>query len=396
MAPARHPTVDGDTPVERVAISGATLAALLQAVNFSRGDFDGVLFGHVDHQVTSTFVDEDMSPQASQESTAIVTGHYCSGRVNSFYDATGCVDAEKLADMMSERKSRGGDPPIGWYVGRRGSAMRPSMRESTVTTYLRTTPLYVPVDTIDCLGDIRHRKRKGAGEGVGDSLGKTAQSPDRGGIAGSMSESSGSGKRPVNESVFHTPGLSRKFVGIHSSSPCIFFLFTESIDSNSIHTHEYRAFQFHMRSPGAGGFEPRSVSIINTASFRGLYNTFVPSSPLPWFLRSSYMGGESSDEFFTSSETTNIHVEGQQVEEQTLLKMYSHDFSIDRLKGMIRMEGQEGELEALYKTMLRKLEQLAKCVCEGNNVIAEQVCLSLSPSPSPSMKCELNESLAKC
>lgn len=335
-------TPDGDTPVERVAISGAALAALLQAVNSSLGDCDGVLFGHVERNTTSTMVDEDVGPQTSHDSTAIVTGHFCSGGLASFYDTTGRIDAAKLAQMVGDRESRGGDVPIGWFVGRRESSMRPSMRESTVTANLRNTQFSVPEDA--------------------------PVSPTLNSSNGLLGEESDLNRKDL------------KPIGIPHSSPCLFFLFTESSDTNSIHTHEYRAFQYRTKPRGVGCFEIRSVKIVNIGpAFRGLYDSFAPVAPFPWFSTTSASDGESSDESLRkltmTSQNADVQMEGAKKVNQSLLDMYSQDFSVDRLHCLIKTEGDGGsvrELEALYRTMLRKLDVLAKQVCEGNEAIFEQ------------------------
>lgn len=361
-------TPDGDTPVERVAVSGAALAALMQAVNSSAGDCDGVLFGHVELNTTSTMVDEDVGSHTSHDSTAVVTGHFCSGRVMSFYDATGHIDAAKFAQMVGEREARGGDPPIGWFVGRRGTAMRPSMRELAVTANLRNTQFSAPEDAAAGSEDLRDGKVK-------DS--RTLNSSN-----GLVGEGNGLSSKEVLVGRKNSPqgGAASKLIGLPSSSPCVFFLFTESSDANSIHTHEYRAFQYRTKLSGAGCFETRSVNIVNIGpAFRGLYDSFAPVAPFPWFLKSSALDGESSDEGLRRlsmvPHNADVQMDGSQGADQALLDMYSQDFSVDRLHSLIRTEGEGGsvrELEALYRTMLRKLDVLAKQVCEGNEVIFEQ------------------------
>lgn len=357
-----RPTPDGDSPVERVAVSGAALAALMQAVNSSPGDCDGVLFGHVERNTTSTMVDEDVGPQTSHDISAVVTGHFCSGTVTSFYDATGNIDVVKFAQMIGEREARGGDPPIGWFVGRRGSAMRPSMREHTVTSNLRSRQFCVPEDVAVSSEDLRDGKVKDSREEED----------------GMSSKEVALGSRNTSHE-----GAVPKLIGVPSSSPCIFFLFTESTDANSIHTHEYRAFQYRTKLSGAGCFESRSVRIVNIGPAlvnRGLYDSFAPVAPFPWFLKSSAVDDESSYEglrrLSMAPHSADVHMEGVQEADQALLDMYSQDFSVDRLHSLIRTEGEGGsvrELETLYRTMLRKLDVLAKQVCEGNQLIYEQV-----------------------
>lgn len=366
-------TPDGDAPIDRVAVSGAALAALMQAVNSSSGDCDGVLFGHVERNTTSTMVDEDVGAQTSHEISAVVTGHFCSGGVTSFYDATGNIDILKFAQMIGEREVRGGDPPIGWFVGRRGSTMRHSMREYTVTTNLRSSQFRVPEDAAvtseghrnENVKDFRALNSSNALLGEGNDLASKEV------VAGS--------RKPAHESA------ASKLVGIPSSSPCIFFLFTESTDTSSIQTHEYRAYQFRAKLSGAGCFESRSVKIVNIGPAvvnRGLYDSFAPVAPFPWFLKSSSLDDGSSDEGLRrlsmvphNADVQMEGMEGIQEADQALLDMYSQDFSVDRLHSLIKTEGEGGsvrELETLYRTMLKKLDVLAKEVCEGNEVVYEQ------------------------
>jgi hypothetical protein len=58
----------------------------------------------------------------------------------NFCGGTGSIDASKISKMVGEEKRdcRGGDAPIGWFVGRRETPLRPSMQEAAVTPFLRT------------------------------------------------------------------------------------------------------------------------------------------------------------------------------------------------------------------------------------------------------------------
>ncbi|KAJ7539292.1 hypothetical protein O6H91_11G085400 [Diphasiastrum complanatum] len=127
-----------DPAVHRIAISGASLAFMLQDFSFSQGDCDGIIFGHLQRRSTVNLQDDDEEQQVTHEEiTAMVTGYCCSGTLFSFYDATGRIHHKKLANLIGERERRGGDPVIGWFVGRRSTPLRPSMREIAVTSHLR-------------------------------------------------------------------------------------------------------------------------------------------------------------------------------------------------------------------------------------------------------------------
>ena len=423
-------SLDGDTLIEKVSISGATLALIMQAFSSSVGDCDGLLFGHVQRQTTSNLLDEDVGPQiAREEITASVTGHYCSGRVTSFYDATGCIDPKKLAQIMGDRKGRGGDAPIGWFVGRRESSMRPSMRESAVTANLRA----IPFQPQNATGGIAILKGSGAGDDAKKGYHSGARIAERGGIApsspnlaitpkktrivlsrgGGVSTRSSSGREIVGGSsalqvdspsskslsnsergditninplvpAFQEGGSSSKPIGVPPSSPCLFLLLSESYASNFTHTIEYRAYQYReSKSKRRCCFEPRTVNIVNIGPvFRGLYNSFAPVAPFPWFLKPSDMEESPEQGMRTSlgneavSDDTEAQLRSPQEAEQALLDMYSQDFSVDRLQSLVRVEGKGGhvgELEDLYLKMLKKLENLAKQVCESSDAIAEQV-----------------------
>ncbi|CAK9196425.1 unnamed protein product [Sphagnum troendelagicum] len=327
---------DGDIVVERVAISGATLSLIIQSFSSSEGDCDGLLFGHVQRRSTLDLVDDETGPQAPRdELTASVTGHCCTGRVMSFYDGAGGIDVSKVTKMVGERDERGGDAPIGWFVGRRESPLRPSMRESAVTANLRTMPAVVAA----------------------------AVNVDMG----------------------------RNRIVVPSSSPCLFLIFSESLSSSATHTHEYRAFQYRRKASGGGWFEPCTIEIVNIGpAFRGSYDSFAPVAPFPRFLKPSDIGGgvgmESSPRYseeglrrsYGKGETTDV-INGkekkgsqQQEAEQALLDMYSQDFSVDRLQKLISSGGKGGhvqELEDLYTKMLKKLEGLAKQVCESSDAL---------------------------
>lgn len=420
-------SLDGDTLIEKVSISGATLALIMQAFSSSVGDCDGLLFGHVQRQTTSNLLDEDVGPQiAREEITASVTGHYCSGRVTSFYDATGRIDPKKLAQIMGDRNSRGGDAPIGWFVGRRESSMRPSMRESAVTANLRATP-FQPQNATGGIAvikgdDAKEGYHSGArtaeGGGIAPSSpnlaitptqtrivlsrdsGVSTRSLSRREIVGVSGSSALPADSPSSKSLSNSRrgdittinplvpasqegGSSSKLIGVPPSSPCLFLLLSESYASNFTHTIEYRAYQYRSKSSGRCCFEPRTVNLVNIGpAFRGLYNSFAPVAPFPWFLKPSDMEESPEQGMRTNlgneavSDDTEARMRGPQEAEQALLDMYSQDFSVDRLQSLVRVEGKGGnvgELEDLYLKMLKKLENLAKQVCESSDAIAEQV-----------------------
>jgi hypothetical protein len=415
---------DGDIVVERVAISGATLSLIIQSFSSSEGDCDGLLFGHVQRRSTLDLVDDETGPQAPRdELTASVTGHCCTGRVMSFYDGAGGIDVSKVTKMVGERDERGGDAPIGWFVGRRESPLRPSMRESAVTANLRTMPAVVAAAVVEkelASSKPRLAEAMGSLDAAGNPNPSSCKSPAQtrtpqarnGGLAVSLASprlaASGSSREGVGASISSTSDnsaassqnvdMGRNRIVVPSSSPCLFLIFSESLSSSATHTHEYRAFQYRRKASGGGWFEPCTIEIVNIGpAFRGSYDSFAPVAPFPRFLKPSDIGGgvgmESSPRYseeglrrsYGKGETTDV-INGkekkgsqQQEAEQALLDMYSQDFSVDRLQKLISSGGKGGhvqELEDLYTKMLKKLEGLAKQVCESSDALVAKVLIS--------------------
>ncbi|CAK9196466.1 unnamed protein product [Sphagnum troendelagicum] len=362
---------DGDIVVERVAISGATLSLIIQSFSSSEGDCDGLLFGHVQRRSTLDLVDDETGPQAPRdELTASVTGHCCTGRVMSFYDGAGGIDVSKVMKMVGERDERGGDAPIGWFVGRRESPLRPSMRESAVTANLRTMPAVVAAAVVEkelASSKPRLAEAMGSLDAAGNPNPSSCKSPAQtrtpqarnGGLAASLASPR-----------FAASGSSRE---------------VRLIRMNTEH------FNTDAKPLEGGWFEPCTIEIVNIGpAFRGSYDSFAPVAPFPRFLKPSDiaggMGMESSPRYseeglrrsYGKGETTDV-INGkekkgsqQQEAEQALLDMYSQDFSVDRLQKLISSGGKGGhvqELEDLYTKMLKKLEGLAKQVCESSDAL---------------------------
>lgn len=127
-----------DLPLQKIQISGPTLAALIQRFSTALGDVDGLLFGHVSHIAPSSLSDDDHLGSSSDPSTfvATVSGFLCSGTINSFYDSSGRISVVALRRLLADRvPSRSF---IGWFSCRRRSPLRPSLRESSVTACLST------------------------------------------------------------------------------------------------------------------------------------------------------------------------------------------------------------------------------------------------------------------
>ncbi|KAG5069219.1 hypothetical protein JHK85_001596 [Glycine max] len=113
-----------DPPLQKIAISGPTLASLIQRFSTSPSSIHGLLFGHVT-PLPLTLSDDDTSSAATPTPTllATVTGFLTSP---SFHDSSGTVLPSSLPNS----------PLLGWFSARRRSPLRPSMREFSVTASL--------------------------------------------------------------------------------------------------------------------------------------------------------------------------------------------------------------------------------------------------------------------
>ncbi|KDP22827.1 hypothetical protein JCGZ_00414 [Jatropha curcas] len=206
-----------DLPLQKVAISGPTLASMIQRFSSSLGDVDGLLFGHVNHITPSTLSDD--SPQTHSDSgslqlVATITSFLCPSFPLSFYDSLGRVDSYSLLRLLSAQSH---NHFIGWFSGRRRTPIRPSMREFSVSRCLSTNSQFsFPI--------------------------KNSESP-------------------IN------------------LTPCVFLLLATPLQDQLIHTHDYRAYQFRVSTLSFDP-KPIDIVNIGPA-FRGHYESFSPNSPLP-------------------------------------------------------------------------------------------------------------------
>ncbi|KAL3680875.1 hypothetical protein R1sor_023831 [Riccia sorocarpa] len=316
-----------ETAVGSFAIPGATLAQIFHDFGSGESDCDGILFGRIQTQVTSNISDDHLGPPTMiEETTARVTGHFCTGRVMSFYDSIGRLNQSKLASILKDRQIRGEDPPIGWYMGRRNSPLWPSMRETAVTASLRAA---FKMPTLEQPSSLRAlaiagsaQKKKSSTDGQSPM---NARGEDRSGSPGSADS------KALQSEVFGgqgggSPSMSRRVQSMQGSevhsprspakaylsavgtdpasghsptsyqerrsfsspspapSPCFFVLVTDSSSTNhAVKTVEYRAFQSLQNSIGIV-FESLPVNIVNAGvSYRGYYDSFVPVARFPWF-----------------------------------------------------------------------------------------------------------------
>ncbi|XP_006298122.2 BRISC complex subunit Abraxas 2 [Capsella rubella] len=207
-----------DLSLEKIEISGATLASLIQRASSSPSDVDGLIFGQI-HRIVSSNLSDDppadslASSSSSDQIVATVTSFVCSGKTVSFYDPLGRVDSRRIDSLRVDSPDR----LIGWFSARRKTANRPSMRELAVASSL--------------------------------------------------------------SSQFHLPVEDLKNPKLTNMASCVFFLLTTPSSDQCIHTHEYRGYQFRSSKQR---LEPRSVGIVNIGpAFRGHYGSFRPKSGFP-------------------------------------------------------------------------------------------------------------------
>ncbi|KAK7390296.1 hypothetical protein VNO78_25598 [Psophocarpus tetragonolobus] len=107
-----------DPPLQKIAISGPTLASLIQRFSTSPSAIHGLLYGHVT-DLPATLSD-DAAVEASPTLLATVTAFLSS------------PDPHLSAAAVPTHSA----PFLGWFSARRRSPLRPSMREFSLTTSL--------------------------------------------------------------------------------------------------------------------------------------------------------------------------------------------------------------------------------------------------------------------
>ncbi|XP_062166200.1 uncharacterized protein LOC133872635 [Alnus glutinosa] len=125
-----------DPPIDKIAISGPTLASLIQRFSSSSGPLDGLLFGHVALLSPSTLSDDD--PSSSTTTATTSTSQTLIATITSFLSLPFSSPSGHLLPSFPSSPS-----PLGWFSARRRSPLRPSMREFSVSQSLSSssTPL---------------------------------------------------------------------------------------------------------------------------------------------------------------------------------------------------------------------------------------------------------------
>ncbi|XWS43895.1 hypothetical protein CRYUN_Cryun16bG0144000 [Craigia yunnanensis] len=130
-----------DLVLQKIAISGPTLASMIQRLSSSPADVDGLLFGHVTYIAPSTLSDDSAQTPSDSQPVATISSFLSFPSLLSFYDSLGRVNSSRLTPTHLNHK-----PLIGWFSSRRRTPLRPSMRESAVTRSLSSIPnLSLPI-----------------------------------------------------------------------------------------------------------------------------------------------------------------------------------------------------------------------------------------------------------
>ncbi|KAF3964563.1 hypothetical protein ACB098_09G085100 [Castanea mollissima] len=289
-----------DLPIEKIAISGPTLASLIQRFSTSPGPIDGLLYGHVSLLTPSTLSDDTSSSSSSLPSTSTSLPPISSSSQTLIATITSflSLSAGRVNPLLLPTP-----PPssslLGWFSARRRSPLRPSLREFS-----------------------------------------------------------------LSHSLSSLPSLSFPILSSRSSlSPCIFLLLSSPIHDQTIHTHEYRAYQFRS---SLLSFDPKSIEVINIGpAFRSHYGAFSPNSPFP-----------SLPCDHSSSMAVDDEKEGEERlrAEQTQLDDCAEGFQVGRLSKLMGTEAANysAGLEDLYGKMLVKIETLARQVEQSSALVFEQ------------------------
>ncbi|GKV22065.1 hypothetical protein SLEP1_g31967 [Rubroshorea leprosula] len=129
-----------DLALQKIAVSGPTLASMIERINSSPGDTDGLLFGDVASITPTTLSDDPSQTHSDSLLVATISGFLCFNSPLSFYDSAGRVDPTRITTHLNQKTL------IGWFSSRRKTPLRPSMREFSVTYSLYSIPnLSLPI-----------------------------------------------------------------------------------------------------------------------------------------------------------------------------------------------------------------------------------------------------------
>ncbi|KAL4338234.1 hypothetical protein AHAS_Ahas12G0189800 [Arachis hypogaea] len=328
--------MDDRPPLQKIAISGPTLASLIQRFSTSPSSLDGLLFGHVTLLTPLNLSDDPSTASSatttSDESTssatlvATVTGFISSpSPTSTFYDSTGTVTQTSLRNLLNNHHHHNNHHLIGWFSARRKTPLRPSMREFSVTQSLSSLSAF------------------------------SSQ------IQNSSNPNSTSSSTASSSSSF---------------SPCIFILLSSPFSNDHIHTHEYRAYQLRASS----SFEPKLIDIVNIGpAFRGHYGSFSPNAAFPVLECDLGMSSMNEDrDGNADKEDERLSVMKEKAKDQRELDGCAEGFEVGRLSRMMGSEARSytSNLEDLYEKMLAKVENLTRLVEQSNAKVLEQTFFS--------------------
>ncbi|KAL2541432.1 hypothetical protein Adt_02410 [Abeliophyllum distichum] len=117
----------GDFSIEKILMSGATLASLLHRSSASYGDLHGFLFGHV---VLSDSI--PLSDDATSTSTS-AAGPSHTATITSFISLPSHLPLPPPTTLSSSSTL------LGWFSARRKTPLRPSLKDSLITLSLSST-----------------------------------------------------------------------------------------------------------------------------------------------------------------------------------------------------------------------------------------------------------------
>ncbi|VFQ71178.1 unnamed protein product [Cuscuta campestris] len=133
-----------DLGIQKIQISGPTLASLLHRFSAAPGDLHGLLYGHVSFSTTNSLTD-DTSASTSSLAADGSNGPILTAVVTSFTSLP-----SHLSLPYQDHSQDSSSTLIGWFSGRRRTPLRPSLRDSATTfslnslTSLSFNPEYSP------------------------------------------------------------------------------------------------------------------------------------------------------------------------------------------------------------------------------------------------------------
>ncbi|XP_019187394.1 PREDICTED: uncharacterized protein LOC109181891 [Ipomoea nil] len=121
-----------DLGIQKIQISGPTLASLLNRLSASPGDLHGLLYGHVSFSTTSSLSDDTSASTSAAADGA--NGPILTAIITSFTSVP-----SHLALPHQSHRQDSSSTLVGWFSGRRRTPLRPSLHDSTATLSLNSS-----------------------------------------------------------------------------------------------------------------------------------------------------------------------------------------------------------------------------------------------------------------